>query len=87
MSKKDEKVNEDVKIDVVIDVEADDEYSTSADQDDLPDDSGKILHNHYSYYDIIHTCWREMRDYVVTRQLPLCEHMTIYNFVDFVDNV
>ena len=87
MSKKDEKVNEDVKIDVVIDIEPDHEYSTSEDQDDLQDDSGKKLYNHYSYYDVIHTCWGEMRDYVVTKQVPLCEYMTIYNFVDFVDNV
>ena len=87
MSKKDEKVNEDVKIDVIIDVEPDDENYNSADQDDLQDDSGKILNNHYSYYDIIHTCWREMRDYVVTKQAPLCEYMTVYNFIDFVDNV
>lgn len=87
MSNKDEKVDEDVKIDVVIDIEADDEHSTSADQEDLPDDSGKKLYNHYSYYDTIHSCWRELHDYVITKEVPLCEYMTIYNFIDFVDNV
>lgn len=90
MSKKVEKVSEvdeDVNHDVVIDIEADDEESTSVDKDDLPDDSGKKLYNHYSYYDVIYSCWRDLRDYVQVKQVPMCEYMTIHNFIDFVENV
>lgn len=55
--------------------------------DDLPDDSGKILDDHYAYYDTIFTCWRNMDNYVKMRGIPICEYMTVYNFSNFIENM
>jgi hypothetical protein len=53
---------------------------------DIPDDSGRKLYSLLAHYDVIYSCWRDMKDYISVKQVPLCEYMTIYNFIDFVEN-
>lgn len=87
MSKKPEddfKETRDVKIEFM---EVDDVPNTSESVNEVPDDSGKKLYSYYAYYDRMYTCWREMMDYTNVKQVPLCEYMTVYNFIDFVENV
>jgi hypothetical protein len=85
MSKKSEediKEVEDVKMDV-------DDITSDSIQvyNDEVDDSGKKLSSYYAYYDVMYSCWREMINYTDVKQVPLCEYMTVYNFIDFVENV
>ena len=65
----------------------DDTTDVNMEIDDVPDDSGKILESHYAYYDSIFTCWRNMNNYVKSRDIPICEYMTVYNFSNFIENM
>jgi hypothetical protein len=56
-------------------------------EDEGVDDSGKILQLQYEYYDILYQCWRSIKNHVNDRGIPLCEYMTIHNFLDFVDKM
>jgi hypothetical protein len=87
MSKKpDEEVKEPQEKDILIEVEYVEESSHEV-SNDLPDSSGKELSSYYEYYDQMYSCWRDMIDYTNVKQVPLCEYMTVYNFIDFVENV
>ena len=90
MSKKsDEELKEPREKDTLIELENTLNLHSRPDPDqetDLPDESGKELCNYYEYYDKIYSCWREMIDYTNVKQVPLCEYMTVYNFIDFVEN-